>query len=327
MGSRRKAEKLDERQSHSDSEFLLMQSFAIVLLLISAVMHAGWNAFGKHRVPTMAFFLVASAGGTLLLSPVLVWVPSVVRSITDYDLALVMTAGFFEAIYLGSLAAAYRTGELSIAYPVARAMPAVFVAGVSVAVGYHAEAITAGYWPGAGLIVVGSLLIPLRSFRALRLSAYAHPGFVFAVCAALGTTGYASVDDTALSRLRSANPEVDPVLVTLVYACLQAGFTGCWLSVAVVVRRGPRRELTEILREGPIVPMLTGGWITVTYGFVLLAMAFADNVSYIVAFRQISIPIGVGMGIVLLREPAGFAKLVGTGVLAAGVILVAVAGS
>jgi uncharacterized membrane protein len=304
-----------------------MQTFAISLLLISAVMHAGWNAFGKQRVPTMAFFLVASAGGGVLLSPVLVLFSSVLGSMAAQDVMLVVSAGLFEAIYLGSLAAAYRTGELSIAYPVARAMPAVFVAAVSVLMGHSPDAITVGYWPGAVLIVIGSLLVPLRSFSAFRLSAYTHPGFVFALVAALGTTGYAILDDAALERLRTANPDMGTSYVTLVYACLQAWLTACWLSLTVVLNRDRREALVSTVREGLVTPVLTGGWITVTYALVLLAMAYADDVSYVVAFRQISIPMGVGMGIFFLREPAGSAKLVGTLTLVVGVLFIALAGA
>ena len=304
-----------------------MQTFAILLLLVSAVMHAGWNAFGKHRVPTMAFFLIASTGGALLLSPVLVLFPAVLRSMGARDLLLVAGAGFFEAIYLSSLAAAYRAGELSIAYPVARATPAVFVAILSVSLGLNPEAITVGYWPGAALIVAGSLLIPLRSLTAFTLSAYAHPGFIFALCAAAGTTAYSIIDDAALDRLRAMNPEIAPAVVTLVYASLQAATTACWLSLAVTLSRVRREALLSIVREGLLTPVLTGGWITLTYALVLLAMAYAEDVSYIVAFRQISIPIGVWMGIVLLREPVGNAKVVGTVTLVIGVLLVALAGA
>ena len=275
----------------------------------------------------MAFFLIASTGGALLLSPVLVLFPAVLRSMGARDLLLVAGAGFFEAIYLSSLAAAYRAGELSIAYPVARATPAVFVAILSVSLGLNPEAITVGYWPGAALIVAGSLLIPLRSLTAFTLSAYAHPGFIFALCAAAGTTAYSIIDDAALDRLRAMNPEIAPAVVTLVYASLQAATTACWLSLAVTLSRVRREALLSIVREGLLTPVLTGGWITLTYALVLLAMAYAEDVSYIVAFRQISIPIGVWMGIVLLREPVGNAKVVGTVTLVIGVLLVALAGA
>ena len=41
---------------------------------------------------------------------------------------LLVATGFFEALYYVSLAKAYRYGEMSIAYPLARAFPVLFVA-------------------------------------------------------------------------------------------------------------------------------------------------------------------------------------------------------
>ena len=49
----------------------------------------------------------------------------------------------------------------------------------------------------------------------------------------------------------------------------------------------------------------------------------AATVRYVVAFRQLSIPIGVLLGILLLREPAYRPKLVATVVMVAGLLLTA----
>ncbi|MBU4201477.1 MAG: hypothetical protein KJ919_16355, partial [Verrucomicrobia bacterium] len=50
-----------------------MTGIAILLLVASAFVHAGWNLLGKHRNPTSAFFLLAALFGTLLLTPVILW--------------------------------------------------------------------------------------------------------------------------------------------------------------------------------------------------------------------------------------------------------------
>jgi hypothetical protein len=39
------------------------------------------------------------------------------------------------------------------------------------------------------------------------------------------------------------------------------------------------------------------------YSLVLIAMSFAKNISYVVAFRQLGIPIGAILGMVILKEP------------------------
>jgi uncharacterized membrane protein len=54
-------------------------------------------------------------------------------------------------------------------------------------------------------------------------------------------------------------------------------------------------------------------------------MAYASNVSYIVAFRQLSIPLGALLGVWVQKEPAGLPKLLGVGVVFGGLILVGLA--
>ena len=51
-------------------------------------------------------------------------------------------------------------------------------------------------------------------------------------------------------------------------------------------------------------------------------MLFARNVSYIVAFRQLSIPLGTMLGVTILKEPRYKMKFVGMGIMLAGLLLV-----
>jgi uncharacterized membrane protein len=69
---------------------------------------------------------------------------------------------------------------------------------------------------------------------------------------------------------------------------------------------------------------LSGAAIFAAYTLVLVAMGFARDVTYVVAFRQASIPIGVLLGLVVLREPLSVPKVVGTLAVTAGLVLVAV---
>jgi uncharacterized membrane protein len=55
---------------------------------------------------------------------------------------------------------------------------------------------------------------------------------------------------------------------------------------------------------------------------VLVAMAYVTNISYLAAFRELSIPIGAFLGITLQKEPAFKPKMLGIGLVLAGLILV-----
>ena len=73
-----------------------------------------------------------------------------------------------------------------------------------------------------------------------------------------------------------------------------------------------------------ISALITGVVIMATYGLFLASMAYASNVSYVAAFRQLSIPIGAFLGLTLLGEPRYRPKLIGIGVVTLGLLLVAV---
>jgi drug/metabolite transporter (DMT)-like permease len=67
---------------------------------------------------------------------------------------------------------------------------------------------------------------------------------------------------------------------------------------------------------------MAGGAMTLTYALVLISMVFVDNVSYVVAFRQLSIPTTVLFGVYLLKEPAGLPKFIGSFTILCGIALV-----
>ena len=47
----------------------------------------------------------------------------------------VICSGFFLAVYMAGLAGAYRTGDMSVAYPLARALPVLFITAITLLLG------------------------------------------------------------------------------------------------------------------------------------------------------------------------------------------------
>ena len=300
-----------------------MNAEVFALVLLSAAMHAGWNAIGKGKVPTASYFLVAVFGAILmLLFAPLQW-PEVTAGYGRPDVYLVITAGFFEAIYMVGLAGGYRAGDLSLVYPLARSVPAVTVIFGSVLLGRSSE-IGVLCWAGAFLIVIGCVFLPQQSFQRMRLANYWSKAFLFAMLAALGTTGYSLADDQALHLLRSRHSDIHPAGVTSVYAFYQALLTSLWLALFIIPWRQGRQSFRQATGDWRHA-LPTGAVIALTYLIVLVALAFARDVSYVVAFRQASIPIGVAMGVVLFKEPLPLPKLVGLALLVMGLILVSLA--
>lgn len=302
-----------------------MTLLALILVLISAFMHAGWNLLSKRQHPSAAFFLVASLSGALLLAPALVlYRDTLLHPITARIWMFLLITGFFQALYYVSLAGAYRAGDMSVAYPLARSSPVIVVTIVTLFLG-RGDQISELCIAGIILVVSGCFLIPLKHFRDLRLQNYLNPICGLALLAGAGTSGYSIVDDEALRQLRThAQVTIGHTQLTLIYACLEALAASLWLSLFVLLRRRGRLNLSQVLRTNKRHAVLAGTAIYLTYGIVLIALAFVDNVSYVVGFRQLSIPLGATFSILIFKERPYAPKLAGVAIMFIGLTLIAI---
>jgi drug/metabolite transporter (DMT)-like permease len=296
---------------------------AIVLLVIAAILHASWNTLGKHRHPSLAFFFVANIAATIMLIPILVMHIHLISNIPQSVWILLLFAGLSQAVYYMGLANAYRLGDMSLAYPLARSSPVLILLVATFILGKSNE-IGIGCVLGIILIVGGSFLLPMRHLRDIHLANYLNPVYLLALVAAIGTTGYTLIDDAALEILRQTrHNEFTPFGAALIYLVFEAGTSSLFIGLMVLMQPNERRALSLVFKTQFKMNVLTGMIIYVTYGLVLWSMAYADNVSYIAAFRQLSIPLGVLMGVGILKEPKTQPKLVGTCSIFIGLILVA----
>ena len=295
---------------------------AILLLIVSAGTHAGWNLLSKRNNPNAASFLIACIAGILLLMPFVLVYREALGYFSLSSSLLVLIAGFFQATYYASLAGAYKTGHMSIAYPLARSSPAILVTVVSLFLG-RSDQISRQCMYGIILIVAGAFILPMRRFGDVRLQSYVNLSCLFALSAAFGTTGYSMIDDEALRLLREApNVSLQSWQITPVYAFFEAASSAFWLLFFVVGRKRERTMLRQVMSKQFLSAVSMGFGIYLTYSLVLISMAFVTNVSYVVAFRQLSIPVGVALGLWLLKEPVYIPKLVAVAVMFIGLILV-----
>ena len=298
-----------------------MSATAVVLITLSVFAHAGWNLFSK-RQPSVAFFLIASTTSALVLTPLLwynrtlwAWMPSGVW-------ILVVATGLAQAVYYSGVAGAYRHGDMSLAYPMLRALPVLLITAISFALG-RGDQITPLGLVGIITVALGCMLLPIKSFRDIQLRDYLALCCLLALVAAIGTTGYTMLDDQALRQLRTSLPWLDKTRITLFYISLQTLSASLWVLLFVLILPSERQRFHSIWRHGRRQAALSGLVITGAYGLVLASMAYVTNVSYVAAFRQMSIPLGALLGIWLLKEPPYRPKLIGVGAVAAGLALVA----
>jgi len=300
---------------------------AIVLVLLSAFMHAGWNFFGKKTSPTLGFFLLTMIAGALVFSPVIIWQWPLIHAFHRDILFLLFATGFFHSLYLWGLAEAYRSGDMSIAYPLARSSPLIIVAISSLFLGQQ-ETLSIQAVVGIVMIVVGCLFIPLPSFSDFRLRNYQNRTTVFALLAAFATAGYSLVDDRATALMRaltdaSGMPLASPWQVSLLYITLQAAFSVIWMIWFVLFTPKQRQTFGRMCMTQWRIGLLTGALMLGTYSLVILSMAFVSNVSYVVALRQLSIPLGVLFAVISFGESLRAPKVIGVTITVIGLIAVA----
>ena len=279
-------------------------------------MHAGWNLLARRqREGESAFFermlLVSLAVG---LVPMIVS-ESMSRSLTPRAWACVAAAGGCCGVYYLSLARAYAASDFTVVYPVARALPVLLLAVSDVVLGRPPSPVG---WLGMALVTGGCLLTPLRSFRDFNARRYVNSGSVWILLTAMATVGYTLFDKAAAEDVRSGP-------ATAARYCYAFFFVSC--GTYLVLRRvvGPRRRPAG--RDvGWRLPAVAAVCNFGAYWLVLWVYQMAEKVSYVVAFRQFSIVIGVVIAFVVFREAGRAVRLTGTGLILAGLLLIALHG-
>jgi uncharacterized membrane protein len=292
---------------------------ALALVLVSVCMHAGWNVLGKRNAPSLASFTLAYGAGGAVMLPLVLFGPSL-TALPSAFWGWLALSGLCQMLYMGGLAWAYARGDVSVLYPIARALPVVLVPLVSIVL-LGSRVLDRWDCLGMVLVVAGALCLPLSHPQARRISTYLTPAMGFALLAAAGTVGYSLIDKQALGLMQGAGHS--GLTAGAVFMVLQALMTLTWAVPLLALLPAERRRLPALRQQGLTMLVVTGLMMTCTYGLVLIAMALTDEVSYVVALRQLSIPVGVLMGVLWLKEPASRAKAVGTLVMVVGLVLVA----
>ena len=301
-----------------------MSITASILLIISAFTHAGWNFISKKEHPSQAFYLVSNTIGVICVLPILFYFRNRIFLVSPSVWLLVVMSGLFLAAYLAALSGAYRSGDISIAYPLARSLSVIFVLFATFIFGKDHQ-ISWLLISGIFLVVAGCAILPLNSFGTFQLGNYQNLCCFLAMLSAVSVAGYTIVDDEALRQLRQlAGTPFNPIEGTMVYMVLEGISCSLWQCIFVFFSPSERKYIIDILNslKGPAA--ITGIGIYLTYGFVLASMNYVTNINYVAGFRQLSIPLGAIFGMSLLKEPRHPPKIVGVSIIFMGLAMVAI---
>ncbi len=298
-----------------------MNTLAVVLVLSSCVTHAGWNLIAKRSSRTTAFFWLGSVVSLVLLAPVFLLVGGidVLRAAPVRLWMLVPVTGLSMCVYYGCLAAAYRHGDVSVAYPLVRTTPIFVLVLAGMMLGQRPSALAVA---GILLVVAGCFVLPLERVGlgpgGFSLRSYANRTSFWALGAALGSTGYTLADDLAMDAMHRVAPGLRGAFV---YECLQYALLAVGLLIVSLITDG-RDKLAGAVRGEKLRSLLVGSLVFVTYMLILWAYANAEKVAYVAGLRQLSILLGVAGGMLFFGEKGGRPRLLAAAVIVAGLVMI-----
>jgi drug/metabolite transporter (DMT)-like permease len=294
-----------------------MSTAALLLLTLSAIAHAAWNIFGKRAADSgIAYYLLATLAAALLMLPVLGRLGDWLGELpSDYWLLVALT-GCAQTIYFVGLWGTYRYGALGLGYPIVRALPVLLVPLGSAIWLHNAPPLMVSV---GMLIIVIAMLGLIHSHGAVRQTR----AILFAVLAACGTVGYSLIDYQALHLMQVWLPHTAKWQLMLLYASCQSWSIVLCLCT-ILLFPSQRLQLKAINRKGAISAMLAGCIMLLTYALVLQSYMLVSSASYVVAFRQLSIPIGVCFAVFFLHEPISYRAVIANITLLGGLLLVVV---
>ena len=290
-----------------------MNSLAVALILVSAVVHAIWNLAARRRQSEVTFFARALGCVAVFASPLIVLEIATGGEIVRPALRYILMSGVCIGVYFYALARAYRASDFTVVYPVARAVPILIVAVADVMLG---RVVTRLAVVGMGLIVLGCIFTPLRTFRAFKVTHYLNRGTVWIALAIAGTVGF-TLSDKAATAITGGGFAAFRYLYFPYLICFFV-----FAALAALFGRDEAPDATSSWRWPALASMMTYGG----YGLVVWAFSLCPQASYVVAFRQVSIIIGVVLAFVVYHEKGRWPRLTGATLMVAGLLLVALKG-
>jgi drug/metabolite transporter (DMT)-like permease len=281
-----------------------MTPLALVLVLVAAFAHAGWNALSKRAPGGAAFIWTQEAVGTLALVPVAaagVWLDDGAR----ISLAIVLmgvASGATHTVYFVLLQRGYATGDLSLVYPLARGTGPIWATAGAIAL--------LGERPGplalAGTAAIAVGVVLLLATRGISRG----PALVYALLTGLLIGIYTIWDGHAV---RASHAE--PLFYLLV--------TNLTIVLALLPHALRERPTVRLLwRDYRRVVVAVGLLTPLAYGLVLFATRLS-GVAYVAPAREASILIGAAIGTHFYAERGGWQRLAGAAAIVGGVVALA----
>ncbi len=292
-----------------------MNTLAIGLVILSAILHALRDFFSKQSKDKSVFIWQFSSVSILLTLPPAAWILWHDWPINPLGIVIGLSASIVHCLYWYALAKALEHGDLSHVYPIGRSAPA-FVLLFSVLILHE----TATGWGVIGilLVVVGAYAINLKtlSLRGLsepiRVLRHDH-ALRYALLTLAAVTTYTIVDDRGVEYGNA-----------IVYFFLTNTCSSLLFTLYIRRVRTKAQYLGTFKRQWRIVLLNA---VLASGGYTLMLMAYTlERASYVSGLRQLSIPIAVMLGGHVLREPHKAIRFGASCMIVTGAVCIALLG-
>jgi drug/metabolite transporter (DMT)-like permease len=264
-----------------------MTGTALMIVLVSAFLHAFWNTLAKKSSNKIAFIWWFILFAVIFYFPMFLYF-YVGMKISAVGWACIVATGILHTFYFFFVGSSYERGDLSVVYPLARGFGPFWVPILAVVL-LHEQLSLAGVI-GIAFVVAGIYVIPLKSFSFkmffLPFAAIRSAASIWALLTGCTIAAYSLVDKVGVNFVHPA-----------VYIYFMFFIPLLFLTPYVLIKQKKALKPEWQINKGPI--MVVGFLVVFTYLLILFAMQ-TSNVSYVVAAREFSIVFSALFGIIWL---------------------------
>ena len=280
-----------------------MSSTVVGVVLCGALLHASWNTLLKSRSDTFLVTMLVATSAGVISALALPFLPAPDSASWPYLAASVVV----QLAYWSLLVAAYRSSDMSQAYPLMRGSAPLLVALVSAPL--IGETLHTLQWVAVACICGGILGLYLDG-RAVRAASGAGAGSrstMFALLNACMIAAFTLIDGAGVRLSHS------PIAYTMWVFLL----TGIGLGLRTAWTRPG--QLWPYARAHPVIALAGGVANLGSYGLALWAMTHAP-VAAVAALRETSILFAVVIAALVLHEPVSRSRMAAVALIGCGAV-------
>jgi len=287
-----------------------MSNLAFTLIACSALMHVIWNLLVKRSRHKTVFIWWMFIASSLLFSITLPFFHATFHMPDLHTFCMISIGATCFVLYHILNGRAYRTGDLSVVYPLTQtSIIYVPIWGMLLL----DERLTLTGACGIFLVVLGTysvqlqrlsfmdMLRPFRNIRSQSVQSSLAAGFIYSIGSIAEKSGVKNYSPLHFTYF------------LVISMLLLMSINMCRPRYHQLIKDEFKENWRLILCSGPII---MASFLSFRYGLNLAP------VSYAVPVRQISVLIGVLIGILFLRESFGRIRLISATIILSGVILI-----